>query len=245
MSDFVTKDSGVRQTYDSGMVRDAEDGKARFDLLFPIGVPFSEQMLTRFAQLMERGAAKYTERNWEKARGEEELRRYRSSALRHLIQWLTGETDEDHAAAVMFNLLAGETVKYRLRGGIENQEILDDSWKDYENDEVESLGRPYTEEELRATAAIPESVADAIERDNRWLNPYGSEVWGYGEDYEGREAVRPPMPEDDPDFCCFDDCMECHEQACCAGGAGCAWHEKDRAAKIETQDRRDDGPEYC
>lgn len=114
MGNFETKDSGKRSEYASGMVRDTEEGKARFDLVFPEGVPYAEQMVTRFADLMARGAEKYSERNWEKARGREELARYRSSALRHLIQWMTGETDEDHAAAVMFNILAGETVKYRM-----------------------------------------------------------------------------------------------------------------------------------
>jgi hypothetical protein len=112
---FETKDSGKREEYESGMVRDTEDGKPRFGLLLPEGVPYSEQMLTRFAALMARGAEKYTSRNWEKAQGAEELERYKSSALRHLVQWATDETDEDHAAAVMFNLLAGETVKYKLR----------------------------------------------------------------------------------------------------------------------------------
>lgn len=112
---FQTKDSGKRAEYESGMVRDTEDGKARFDLLLPKGVPYANQMLTRFAELMARGAAKYDPRNWEKADGEEELERYRSSALRHLIQWVTGEDDEDHAAAVMFNLLAGETVKFKIQ----------------------------------------------------------------------------------------------------------------------------------
>lgn len=111
---FETRDSGKREEYASGMVRDTEEGKARFDLILPLGVPYHSQMLTRFAELMGRGADKYGDRNWEKARGEEELRRYYSSALRHLQQWVNGETDEDHAAAVMFNVMAGETVKYKM-----------------------------------------------------------------------------------------------------------------------------------
>lgn len=112
---YHTKDSGQRSEYASGMVRDTEEGKPRFDLLHPLGVPYQEQMLTRFAMLMARGADKYGDRNWEKARGDEELKRYYSSAERHLQQWIAGENDEDHAAAVMFNILAGETVKYRMR----------------------------------------------------------------------------------------------------------------------------------
>lgn len=111
---YETKDSGARENYDSGMVRDTEEGKARFDLLWPKGVPYAQQMLTRFAELMARGAKKYGDRNWELANGQEELDRYHSSAERHLHQWTNGERDEDHAAAVMFNVLAGETVRFKM-----------------------------------------------------------------------------------------------------------------------------------
>ena len=113
---FETKDSGKRASYASGMVRDTNEGKPRFDLILPKGIPFVKQMLTRWAMLMARGAEKYTERNWEKAEGQEELDRYHESAFRHLMQWIAGETDEDHAAAVMFNVTAGEYVKERMRG---------------------------------------------------------------------------------------------------------------------------------
>lgn len=111
---FETKDSGARAEYNSGMVRDTEEGKARFDLLVPLGVPYDKQILTRFADLLARGAEKYSARNWEKANSQDELDRYKSSAFRHFMQWITGETDEDHAAAVMFNLMCYETVKDRV-----------------------------------------------------------------------------------------------------------------------------------
>jgi hypothetical protein len=97
------------------MVRDLQDGKARFDLLVPeVGMPYDSQFLTRCAMLMTRGAEKYGFRNWEKADSPEELARFRASALRHLMQYLMGETDEDHAAAVVFNLLAAETTKWKI-----------------------------------------------------------------------------------------------------------------------------------
>lgn len=115
MTEYTTKDSGERQQYDSGMVRDTEAGKPRFDLTLAAELPYEEQMLTRLARLMERGAGKYGERNWEKARGETELARAKGSALRHLMQWLCGEGDEDHAAAVMFNIMAAEFVRYQMR----------------------------------------------------------------------------------------------------------------------------------
>ena len=113
---YVTKDSGQRAEFASGMVRDLEEGKARFDLLMPEGVPYDAQLLTRFAALLGRGAAKYTARNWEQASGAEELDRFRSSAFRHFVQWFTGDSpEEDHAAAVMFNLLGAETVRYKMQ----------------------------------------------------------------------------------------------------------------------------------
>jgi len=134
---YETKDSGVRSEYKSGMVRDTQEGKARFDLLFPRGVSYKNQILTRFAELMARGADKYEERNWEKAEGQEELDRYYSSALRHLIQWMSGEDDEDHAAAVMFNVMAGEHVIRKMEddadwadwGGLEESEVETETYK--------------------------------------------------------------------------------------------------------------------
>ena len=117
MTYFITKDSGERATFDSGMQRDTEAGKPRFDLLLPANVPYAEQFLTRVASLMARGAEKYEDRNWEKADSEAELARMRSSAFRHFMQWITGETDEDHSAAVVFNLLAHETTAAKIAAG--------------------------------------------------------------------------------------------------------------------------------
>lgn len=112
---FITRDSGVRAAYASGMVRDTQDGKARFDLLLADGIPYDHQFITRVADLMTRGAEKYGFRNWEKANSPEEIERFRASALRHMMQWLNGETDEDHATAVVFNLLAAETTDFKIR----------------------------------------------------------------------------------------------------------------------------------
>ncbi len=111
---FETKDSGTRAVYASGMMREPTDGKARFDLIVPEGIPYSKQLLTRFAELMGRGAAKYKARNWEKAKGVEELDRFKESALRHMMQWFCGEHDEDHAVAVLFNIMAYETTFYKI-----------------------------------------------------------------------------------------------------------------------------------
>jgi len=104
---FVTKDSGQRQEFSTGMVRDVQTDKPRYDLL---DLP----MLKRWAELMARGAKKYGENNWKKAATEEELNRFKASALRHLFQYLEGDTTEDHAAACYFNLAGAEMVKDKL-----------------------------------------------------------------------------------------------------------------------------------
>lgn len=91
---FITKDSGQRQEFGSGAQRDTREGKGRFDLLPPV-------VIRRYAELLERGSIKYHARNWERGMP---LSRYADSALRHLFQLLAGDQDEDHAAAVIFNV---------------------------------------------------------------------------------------------------------------------------------------------
>jgi hypothetical protein len=116
VAEFETKDSGKRAEFVNGGVRDSQDGKPRFDLTQPETVPYADQMLTRFAALMGRGAEKYEDRNWELFSDREALSRAHSSAFRHFMQWLNGEVDEDHAAAVWFNIMAAEYIKGVLDG---------------------------------------------------------------------------------------------------------------------------------
>ena len=111
---FITKDSGARQDYASGMRRDLQDGKPNFNLITPKFLKFDEDMLYRWAMLMTRGAYKYGERNWEKANSDEEMERFKSSAFRHFMQWIKGEEDEDHAAAVFFNIGCFESIKLKM-----------------------------------------------------------------------------------------------------------------------------------
>ncbi len=105
---FITKDSGERQVFDTGMQRDSGQKDLRPDLL-------SKDMLLRWSELMGRGAQKYGERNWEKACTQEELDRFRASAFRHFVQWFYQlNPEEDHAAAVFFNVAGAEYVKARI-----------------------------------------------------------------------------------------------------------------------------------
>lgn len=116
------KDSGDRQEYSSGMVREGEGDRPMFSLLFPKDVPYADTFLTACANHLAKGAKKYSVRNWESANTEEEEERFCSSLLRHTIQAVLGEDDEDHYAAAFFNLLALHTIRYKMRNGEESAE---------------------------------------------------------------------------------------------------------------------------
>lgn len=144
------KDSGNRTEFETGAVRDIQQGKGRFDLM-PLGI-MSEVFAVEFAdefeegsiadvlksiadfkrtgnkrwlciaiahysqavhvdlpKLMldvakhfENGALKYGERNWQKGIP---VSRYIDSAVRHLMKDCACETDEDHAAAFVWNCM--------------------------------------------------------------------------------------------------------------------------------------------
>lgn len=88
------KDSGERTQFGSGAVRDMHEGKGRFDLL-PMCV------LMRLAKHYEKGALKYSERNWEKGIP---AHSFADSAFRHLVKYMDGQNDEDHLIAAIWNL---------------------------------------------------------------------------------------------------------------------------------------------
>ena len=145
-NDFTTKDSGERAVFESGMQRDTQAGKPRFDLMFPLNVPYDEQMIVRLAALYGRGAEKYDERNWEQANSEEEMARMKASAFRHFMQWFCGESDEDHAAGAMFNIIAFETTSFKVDRAIDG----------LQPHEVEAVTQIV--EDVRSGAASPTAV---------------------------------------------------------------------------------------
>lgn len=154
---FELKDNGQRQEFASGMVREPETDKMRYDLAFdgPMvwalladldpcngvaqaakdwyefgGVTNATrlivclcaretlsywQLVDRYTVLMMKGAIKYSDRNWLKAAGEEELKRFIASFSRHLVKYLRGDKDEDHLAALFFNINGAEYVRAKLK----------------------------------------------------------------------------------------------------------------------------------
>ena len=115
MDDFITKDSGKRRQFDSGAQRDVVTDKGRYDLISPI-------MIERLAKLLQRGAEKYNDRNWEKGMP---LSVYMDSGMRHLFKFLEGHRDEDHLTAAIWNLQALLHIEEMVKRGILSKDILD------------------------------------------------------------------------------------------------------------------------
>jgi hypothetical protein len=130
------KDSGERTEFSTGSQRDRREGKGRFDLLI-LGWP---RILFRLARHMEEGTRKYGKGappycdNWTLG---QPLSTYLDSGLRHLTKWASGEDDEEHFTAMLWNLLClGETY-IRIEEGLLPEELNDlgdrkvgyDSWE--------------------------------------------------------------------------------------------------------------------
>ena len=112
---FELKDSGERKVFETGAQRDMSEGKGRYDLISPI-------FTKRLAVVMEKGANKYSARNWEKGMP---LSRFIDSAKRHIDQFLEGKRDEDHAAQAAFNLMGLIHTEEMIKRGILPAELND------------------------------------------------------------------------------------------------------------------------
>lgn len=77
------------------MKRSPEDSRERYSLI-PV------KQLQRVALHYTKGAEKYGQDNWKEAT-RDNLPRALDSLLRHTYQLVSGETSEDHMAAIVFN----------------------------------------------------------------------------------------------------------------------------------------------
>jgi hypothetical protein len=107
--------------YGRGAIRESLPGKGRYDLISPI----AEDAL---AKLLEKGAIKYTvtdpetgvvtdgARNWEKGLP---LHTFVDSGMRHLRQLMMAEdeSEEDHAVAALWNMMALVHTREMIRRG--------------------------------------------------------------------------------------------------------------------------------
>jgi hypothetical protein len=153
-------DSGKRQEFSTGAIRDAAEGKPRMELMTPamlryMGADLEYLRLHYVADFMDtndvghlelllsevirvendvcliercgvwlgKGAEKYADRNWELGLP---VSRYLSSLLRHLLKWERDEDDEDHAAAIQFNIMGIIFTREQVKKGLLPAEL--DDW---------------------------------------------------------------------------------------------------------------------
>lgn len=88
----------------SGFQRDSGETKVRYDLI-PL------EMLERLAIHYTNGGRKYGFNNWRRANSGEEFARFQQSAWRHFVAWQRGESNEDHAMALVWNIFAYEYLR--------------------------------------------------------------------------------------------------------------------------------------
>ena len=96
MNTFNIKDSGERREFATGSVRDRGDLKPRPDFISPFA-------LLEVGEHMRKGAVKYGPHNWQLGQPFSEMT---ASLYRHLLQWMIGDTEENHLAAIVFNAQA-------------------------------------------------------------------------------------------------------------------------------------------
>lgn len=155
-SDFVVKEAPDRANFPSGMNRGSQRGKTNYRLI-------DWSFLTRLANHLTKGAEIYGRDNWRKANSQEELDRFLDSANRHFMQYLNGETDEDHMAAVCFNMMAAEHTKIKI-----GSEVKNDYYKIEFNKQIE-FWRKFWREHNKERTNIGVLKKSSLDEDIIWL----------------------------------------------------------------------------
>jgi len=111
----VVKDSGKHREFKTGAKRDSKTGKGRFDLL---------QLFTLkdLAGLLEAGAVKYDDRNWETGIP---ISEYIDSGTRHLVKFQQGLTDENHLIMACWNFMCAYDTIVRIDLGLLERNLDD------------------------------------------------------------------------------------------------------------------------
>lgn len=110
MQEHKLADSGARTVLENGFTREPElDRPDYLPLLVARGIELvPRELVMRIAEHYYQGGLKYAPNNWRLGTAPGVLERNRRSAARHLVQWLRNETDEDHLAAVVWNMITYE-----------------------------------------------------------------------------------------------------------------------------------------
>jgi hypothetical protein len=134
------------------------DGEARSDL-----IPYSS--LKRVADVYERGANLYGERNWENGMP---LSRLLDSSIRHLFQAVAGKDDEDHAAQGAWNAIGFVETLWRIKKGYLPEKLDNRPSLKKEKDLLDFDGEEVVEKPGGFQAALGRALHD-----------------GYGGDFKG------------------------------------------------------------
>ena len=108
-------DSGERETFETGAVRDTAEGKPQPHLISPFAIE-------RLGAWLAVGAEKYGPRNWERGISSE---RHCASLCRHLMKYQQGCKNEDHLAAVFCNVMFLIHNEEMVRRGVLPESLLD------------------------------------------------------------------------------------------------------------------------
>ena len=87
--------SDKQTDFATGAKRDTDEGKGRPSLISPV-------LIHRLGVHLAKGAKHYGDDNWAKGMP---YRRTADSMIRHIFQWLAGDEEEDHLAAVAFGVM--------------------------------------------------------------------------------------------------------------------------------------------
>lgn len=109
-----------KTSFSTGAQRDTDEGKGSPSLISPV-------LIHRLGILLQKGADHYGADNWTKGMP---YRRTADSMIRHLYQWLAGDEEEDHLAAVCFGAMCLMTYEEQWNQSEEEKRIRSD--KEYD-----------------------------------------------------------------------------------------------------------------
>lgn len=115
MSETRFKDSGERQSFTTGAVRDLAQNKGAFDLIPPFA-------LLHLSMVYEIGAKKYASRNWEKGIP---IMRFIGSGLRHIFKYVCGLRDEPHLSMACWNFMCALQTASWVQLGLRDRSLND------------------------------------------------------------------------------------------------------------------------
>ena len=109
------KDSGQREIFGSGAVRDTTENKSRPDLFSPLA-------MERIGEWLRLGSVKYGEYNWMKGIP---ISRCFQSLYRHLLKYQQNDRSEDNMAAIAANAMMILHFEESIKRGLLHPSLLD------------------------------------------------------------------------------------------------------------------------